>query len=179
LLVDLSDGELTGDKRGAVIAHVAACDACRSELARLDASLNQLKSCLTQSVAIAPTVSSARPRSGWHLQATGLAALLVAAVSVWLASRPNIPPSVAGLPQAIPDSPAVATAPVISQAHALRRIALLEQQARLQTSLDLMPQAAWYDQQRADNEKLLDGFKAAVGFEPESVNTTSSGGEKL
>ena len=45
---------------------------------------------------------------------------------------------------------------------ALRRIALLEQQARLETSLALMPDDPWFADQRAANELLLATFRQAT-----------------
>jgi hypothetical protein len=54
---------------------------------------------------------------------------------------------------------------------ALRRIAMLEQQARLETSLALMPDEPWLADQRAANEQLLRTFRqaAAVGLADEST----------
>ena len=40
--------------------------------------------------------------------------------------------------------------------------ALIEQQARIQASLDLLPKDAWFAEQRAANEELLAQFNAAV-----------------
>lgn len=184
LLVDLSDGELTGGESRHVIAHLAGCLACRGELARLDASLKLLKQgSASEQVACRTVVASNRATARPHMRrwaaigAVSLAGLLAVGVVLSNLPRPAPAPPVARATNAAsPNTPAPAA---ISRADALRRIALLEQQARLQTSLDLMPQAAWYDQQREDNEKLLDGFKAAAGYVPEPVNRTSSGGEKL
>jgi len=173
LLVDLSDGELSGEQRAAVMAHVATCGACRSELARLDTSLAQLRSSRGEYAAARPACASRWP--SWMTPAAasiGLACLLLAVVGGWLATRPNEQPPVAIVPKVIPEPPKAAAAPVMSQADALRRIALLEQQARLQTSLELMPQATWYDQQRAENERLLEGLKAATSTTTESTPTS-------
>ena len=46
---------------------------------------------------------------------------------------------------------------------------------RLQASLDLMPTAAWYDEQRAGNQRLLDRLKAATGSAGQSPNHESNG----
>ena len=175
LLVDLSDGDLSGEQHAAVMAHVATCGVCRSELARLDASLAQLRSSRGEYAAARPARASRRP--SWTTPAAAAigACLLLAAVGGWFATRPIAPPPVAIVPKVIPESPKMAAAPVMSQADALRHIALLEQQARLQTSLDLMPQAAWYDQQRESNQRLLDGFKAATDATLESSTTPTSG----
>jgi anti-sigma factor RsiW len=183
LLVDLSDGELFGDDRERVAAHVAECPACRGALARLDASLKVLKAGLAKesfagrAVAASNHAAPAGARRLELISAVALAGLLAVGIVLWNLPRTSPTPPVARATNAAaPSTPAPA---VISQTEALRRIALFEQQARLQTSLDLMPQAAWYDQQRADNQKLLDGFKAAAGLGSESMNTTPRGGEKL
>jgi len=51
---------------------------------------------------------------------------------------------------------------MLSQTDALRQIALIEEEARLQTSLDLMPNEPWYADQRAENEQLVLKFRSAV-----------------
>ena len=158
-LVDLSDGELPDDLREQVTAHVAQCDACRMDLARLDQSLARLRTGV-QPVDRSLHLDSSRrvnPRAAAAL-AIGLVCLLAVTLAVWHA-KPKATPA----PQATP---------LISQADALRRIALLEQQARLQASLDLMPQADWYEEQRAGNQRLLDRLKAATGTSTETNGET-------
>jgi len=59
--------------------------------------------------------------------------------------------------------PLETTAPLkLSQHDALRQIALIEQQARLQTSLDLMPADDWYAGQRKQNEAILTTLREAT-----------------
>jgi hypothetical protein len=53
-------------------------------------------------------------------------------------------------------------APKINQHDALRQIALIEQQARLQTSLDLMPADDWYGEQREANRHIVDKLREAA-----------------
>jgi hypothetical protein len=161
---------------------VAHCPACAEELARLDQSL----ACLVNGVAItevpkcaaSAASSSRRLRPQIALTAISVASLLAVAFAVWFARRPGPGPIVANVPIASPqETPTPKAAPAISQADALRRIALLEQQARLQTSLDLMPAGPWYDELRASNQRLLEGFKAAMSTFAESPEDSS--GEKL
>jgi len=166
-LVDLSDGELPDDLREQVTAHVAQCDACRMDLARLDQSLARLTTGLSPlDCSLRPGSAGASP-SG-HLDrriaavlAIGLVCLLALTFALSRANR-------------LPDSQPQAT-PVISQAEALRRIALLEQQARLQASLDLMPSAEWYDEQRAGNQRLLDRLKAITETTAHATKHESNG----
>jgi anti-sigma factor RsiW len=184
LLVDFSDGELPDEQRNEVAAHVGHCAACADELARLDQSL----ACLVNGVAITEgpvcAASGASPsrrlRPEIALTAISLACLLAVAFAVWRANRPGPAPIVANVPVASPQEvPTPKAAPAISQADALRRIALLEQQARLQTSLDLMPAGPWYDELRASNQRLLDGFKAATSTFAESPENDPARGETL
>jgi hypothetical protein len=184
-LVDLSDGELPDEQRDEIAAHVAHCPACAEELARLDQSL----ACLVNGVAIpegpvcaasAAISPSRRLRPQIALTAISLAFLLAIAFAVWFARRPGPAPIVANVPTASPqEAPMPKAAPAISPADAFRRIALLEQQARLQTSLDLMPDGPWYDEQRASNQRLLEGFKAATSTFAESPENDPARGETL
>jgi DNA-directed RNA polymerase specialized sigma24 family protein len=58
---------------------------------------------------------------------------------------------------------------------ALRRIALLEQQARLESSLAHLPDDPWFADRRAANEQLLDTFRAAAAAsDAESQNKSNS-----
>jgi hypothetical protein len=172
---------LSQPQRNEVAAHVAECTGCRAELSRLDRSLAKLTGGVVTAEVGAGWLwfaqrTPARPQITAAVAAIGLACLLAVSFAVRNFQQPPPTPAVVNVPSAVP---AVAAGPVMSQADALRRIALLEQQARLQTSLDLMPQAAWYAEQRADNQRLLDGFKAATGAASRSPDDIPATGEAL
>ena len=158
-LVDFSDGELPADQRPVIEAHLASCAACRAELQRLDASLARLRGGIVvdrPDLLDRQPIDRLSPRMKTALAASvGLACLLGVA---WLGristlSNPN------GLPTR-PAPPSQPQAIVLSQTDALRQIAFIEQQARLQTSLDLMPNEPWYADQRAENEQLVLKFRS-------------------
>ena len=92
-------------------------------------------------------------RQAFAVAATSLTAL--AALS-WFTWHSKID-SVAKLPDI-----QVHSQPLLSPADALRQIALVEQCARLQTSLNLMPDDPTYADQRAINERLLVRFQQAA-----------------
>jgi hypothetical protein len=154
LLVDLSDGELPLDQQETVRQHVASCPGCQAELGRLDASLVRL----TRAI-VSPAKVVSRPsqhlnrRVGLALAATSLTCLLALCWFAWR-SATN---SVAKLPDIKVHSP-----PLLTPADALRQIALAEQCARLQTSLNLLPDDPTYADQRATNERLLVKFQQAA-----------------
>jgi anti-sigma factor RsiW len=158
LLVDLSDGELPDEQRPAIEAHLAGCSHCRTELQRLNASLARLRSgfAATEKSLVRSSMPQARLRSAIVVAASaGLACLLLVVGLGWLVSAPK---STAKSPSLAPSQPAA----ILSQADALRQIAFIEQQARLQTSLDLMPNEPWYADQRAENEQLVAKLKSAA-----------------
>jgi hypothetical protein len=176
-LIDWSDGELSPEEREPVAAHIATCAGCRAELARLDASLALLTSGIEsdtggrgsrRAVELRKKTGSAgalpsRLRSVAAIAAVGL----VCAVSGWLISqrKPTIaqPDRVAQMQPAAEPSPA----PKITRDDALWHIALLEQQARLQASLELMPHDESYADQRRQNERLLAKYQImAAGAQP-------------
>ena len=191
-LVDLSDGELPATERATVSAHVAECRGCRTELARLDASLARLVGELPAaargsrravelsgragSAGASPSQGTSPSQRGqWPAYAAiGLVCLVAISPAIWPGKPPAVREVMTQSPAAVP-----ASASVISQSDALRRIALLEQQARLQTSLELMPKAAWYDEQRAGNQRLLDRFKAATAAPDDSTDNDPALGETL
>ncbi len=155
LLVDLSDGELPHDQQQAVRDHVSTCPGCRAELARLDASLAQLASGIVAPATVA--VSRRSRHSDRHIGLAVAATSLVCLGAVsWLAWSSTTSP-IAKLPVVVPQSQ-----PLLSPADALRQIALVEQCARLQTSLNLMPNDPAYADQRATNERLLVKFQEAA-----------------
>jgi anti-sigma factor RsiW len=156
-LVDISDNELPADERNAIANHVASCPGCRAELARLDASLVCLvNSISTASVELPPRTASPSPlRWAAAVAAIGLICIVSAR---WIGQRPlndSRPNNVAQFPRV----PATSPAPKLSQHDALWQIALIEQQARLQTSLDLMPTDAWYGEQREANQHIVDKLR--------------------
>jgi hypothetical protein len=160
-LVDYSDGELPLDQQQAVQVHVAQCDGCRAELARLDASLRRL----TAGICEVPTPSrvrlSARGPSGLHWSLAAAAAAILLTVTSLVAWNLNRPALIVHAPPTPHQKTPPAAAPLSPEA-ALRHIALVEQQARLQTSLDLMPHESWYAEQRAENQRLLTRFQEAT-----------------
>jgi Putative zinc-finger len=155
LLVDLSDGELPLDQQHVVREHVAACPGCRAELARLDTSLARLADGIANArVMTAPPRSRASHRRlALAVAATSLICLFGVCWSAWHWT----PRPVATLPAVKPQP-----LPLVSPADALRQIALIEQYARLQTSLDLLPDDPAYAAERAANERLLVKFQEAA-----------------
>jgi len=157
-LVDLSDGELPADERPAVESHLTSCAACRAELQRLDASLARLRSGIVMDHPVLverQPIRRVSPQTKAILAAgVGLACLLGVA---WIGQ--TFTPS---NPNELPTRPSPPPAIVLSQTDALRQIALIEEQARLQTSLDLMPNEPWYAEQRAENEQLVLKFRSAA-----------------
>jgi hypothetical protein len=161
-LVDLSDGELPHDDRTLVAEHVANCAGCRQELARLNASL----ACLKRGIApvqaerwAQPTLRSpARPVAAWAIAAA--AAGIVCLAGAWsIAWRSDKQPQA--------KAPEPMQKPKLSEDEALWHIALIEEQARLEASLALMPRDASYDEQRKQNEQLVAKFQTfAAGTLP-------------
>ena len=184
-LVDLSDGELSADARGAVESHVASCDACREELRRLNISLTALRGGI-----VAPEATHlphrrqlARPvligivsTAAAIVLAIGIASLLKAPASGRgeAPSRDSIVKNHAPAPNTLTNGQGFESGSMTAD-EALRQIALLEQQARLETSLALMPDEPWYAEQRAANEELLSTFRKATmaaGADDHSQNQT-------
>ena len=174
LLVDLSDGELPFDQQPAVRDHVATCPGCQAELARLDASLVRLANGIATGLGGRGSRSEPRlaaalrhapvPNRRLHLvvAATSLTCLLGISWFAWHSAAHRVA-----------TMPAVETKtqPLLSSADALRQIALVEQCARLQTSLNLMPDDPTYADQRATNERLLVKFQeAAANAAPRTEN---------
>ena len=171
-LVDLSDGELTAGDRAAVEEHLASCAGCRAELRRLDASLAELRHAI---VPAASPASGARRGTKYPtalIAAGALAAAIALVIGIAAAlkvqtgasrdsvvdsdnSSPNPGPSDILVP-GIPDPAAP-----ISRGDALWHIALLEQQARLEMSLALLPEGDLFAEERAANEQLLASFRRA------------------
>jgi anti-sigma factor RsiW len=172
-LVDLSDGELTAEERLTVEAHLETCSSCRAELRRLDVSLAALKSAIVEHV---PTTVRRRPISGHGIAllsaACGIAAaILLAAVVVWSLKAPTTGRGELARSSRPSQRPAAIDASgqntqttdrVVSKEDALRRIALIEQEARLQMSLDLLPSGPTFAEERAANQRLLNAFRQAT-----------------
>ena len=155
-LVDFSDGELFGEKRREIEEHLAACPACRAELRQLDASLGQLKSGISTVTVRIQEHAGMSSRLGWTA-AIAASLLLCLAAAWWIGlRRPD-----SNLAKAVPP-PAVETdsAPRMNSRDALWQIALFEQEARLQTSLEMLPKDETFDDQRKEDERLLAKFQA-------------------
>ena len=184
-LVDLSDGELSAAEWEIVEAHVAKCAGCRAELARLDRSLAVLREGIVVPQPVARRNSSRRRAA---LAAAGTAAAILRAIGV--AGLLNAPASGRGGP-ARPspntlttgqgfDRQSFGASSVISAEAALQQIALIEQQARLEMSLSLMPDDEWYAQSRAANEELLARLRQATAAQFSQTTPQSSvSGEPL
>ena len=140
LLVDLSDGELPDELREKVAAHVDRCDACRADLARLDASLARLTGgrgsrraadvLLRSGSAEASPSRPFDPRIAAAL-AISLVCLLAVTFAVWNANRKAAPtpqaasPHIAGGPRRPPPHrPARTTGPPanLARPHAAGRL---------------------------------------------------------
>jgi anti-sigma factor RsiW len=182
-LVDLSDGELLPDERDAVESHVANCDACREQRQRLDASLAAFRDGIVPIATVDGQRSHRFARDAvWIAVGSTAAATLV---GIGIASYFNAPTSGRG-ESAVVKAPAGgrcelphSAAMTVSTEDALRRIALLEQQARLETSLALMPDDPWFADQRETNEHLLATFREATAAQPPTSATNPRSEEAL
>jgi anti-sigma factor RsiW len=181
-LVDYSDGELAEGERQLVSNHVVSCAGCRAELARLDASRDVLTRAILfheqrdsiRTISVDHKAGAARIKAGaarivakrrFAAWAT-VAALGLVCVSgaLWFGSK-TIGKRHA---QEVVQAPAVRQpdlAPKITPREALWHVALIEQQARLQASLDLLPRDGVYAAQRVEDERLLAKFQSMVRFE--------------
>lgn len=152
-LVDFSDNALPATKRADVENHVAICPACRAELARLDRSLARLAG----GVAPATTVAVVRqPHPPTHSTRWAMAVAvtgLICCVSIWWSGQRPIEVSQSNIPATQAD-------PKLSQHDALWQIALIEQQARLQSSLEMLPKDEAFEEQRREDERLLAKFQS-------------------
>lgn len=158
-LVDLSDGELADVERQPVECHLEMCAGCRAELARLDASLAVLRRTGFQPV---PHSKQSIP-AAYYVAALSLVLLLAAGfVALRFLGQDDAQKTAGVMPRPNPVRPAADPPVAMDEAAVLRQIALIEQQARLQASLDLMPKDPWFAEQRAANEELLAEFKAAM-----------------
>jgi Putative zinc-finger len=172
-LVDLSDGELPADEQVAIAAHVADCDGCREELRRLNSSLTALRGGIVASEAthlphrrqLARTVLMGIGATAAAIAlAMGIASVLKAPASGRGESpnRDSIAKNHDPAPNTLTNRQGFESGGSLTADDALRQIALLEQQARLEASLALMPNDPWYAQQRAANEELLSTFRKAT-----------------
>ncbi len=185
-LVDYSDGELTADDRATVESHLARCGPCRDELRRLDASLAALRA----GIAAPITIDARRrqvARTAIGIAASTTAAAIMLAIGALALKAPTTgrgDPAVAAdnlqrpidiLPPGTATTGRGYAGGAITPEDALRRIALLEQQARLEASLDLMPDEPWLADQRAANERLLSIYRdAAAASELPAQSSTRS-----
>jgi anti-sigma factor RsiW len=164
-LVDLSDGELPDGERQLVEAHVVACTGCRAELARLDASLTVLRGAVVlRGAGLQPAVHGTRSvPTTYYAAALSLVLLLAAGFAALRFWGNDDAPEMASVSQEPHQARPALNPPVaLDEAAALHQIALIEQQARIQASLDLLPKDPWFAEQRAANEDLLAQFTAAV-----------------
>jgi anti-sigma factor RsiW len=152
LLVDLSDGELTGAERERAERHLLDCASCQREFARLNQSLARLRAGFHE---IPANARRAQSPVGWASLAwcAGGAALLLLAIGAAFISQPQ-----RGTDAALS---AKAVAPPLAEADVLLHIALVEQQARLSAAQNLLPDDPRFADQRAANERLRARLKAA------------------
>ena len=168
-LVDLSDGELSAGERAAVDAHIAHCGPCREQLARLNTSLAVLRTAVVAAAPAGATLRRPASRASLWIAVGSTAAAILMAIG---AASLSDPPPVVEVDQN-PPHPATLTTD-----DALRRIALLEQQARLEMSLALLPDDPWFADRRAANEELLSTYRAAAAS-GQSLSTTPASKEPL
>ena len=184
-LVDLSDGDLSAAEWEMVEAHVATCAACRAELSRLDASLAALQEGIVAPQSVGRRISGRRRAA---LVAAGTAAAILLALGV--ANLVRSPPergreSLAGagspmIENRVPPKTEGPLASPMSSEAALQQIALIEQQARLEMSLALMPDDEWYAESRTANEELLVRLReAAATLQNPAVPRPRTSGEPL
>lgn len=183
-LVDLSDGELPACERQLLESHVASCAACRMELARLDSSLSALRNAVTVRTTNVEKVPARIRMAPVAYCAAGVLSLAALVALCWGTffrfTWQNGPPETAHVPQQPveatpshgPTTADLASTPTLDEAAMFRRIALLEQQARIQASLDLMPKDPWFAEQRAANEALLASFKDTISVSAKARKTT-------
>jgi len=158
-LVDFSDGELTADERWGVAEHVASCPGCRAVLAQLDSSRDRLLNGISSTRVELRRPASLFSRSSLRWAATAAAIGLICVTTLWIVRLRTFIPQRTPVAQ-LPASIETFTAPKLSQHDALWQIALVEQQARLQTSLDLWPNDDSYDEQRERNRRLVAKFQS-------------------
>jgi len=88
--------------------------------------------------------------------------LLIGIVTFWQThGQPTGQSPVARSTQS-PAATVVASAPQMSEREALWQITLNEQQARLQTSLELLPRDDWNSDQRRETEWIVDKLREAA-----------------
>jgi anti-sigma factor RsiW len=171
-LVDYSDRELAAEQRQVVLDHLAKCPGCRAELTRLDASLaalteaiqvadgNSMESSVRLAQRTGPAADSRMPQ--W----AGLAAVAIVCLIggwSWSLTRSGNAPI-----QQVTQAPVVAekeSAQKLSPQDALWRIAVIEQEARLAASLELLPRGEPYEAQRKKDERLLAKFQSMARSE--------------
>jgi anti-sigma factor RsiW len=157
-LVDFSDGELAADERLVIAEHIASCPGCREGLAQLDSSRDRLLNGISSTRVELPRAPVAARRS-LRWAATAAAIGLICVTTLWVVRvRTFIPQLTGGASSPVPVE--TIAVPKLSQHDALWQIALVEQQARLQTSLDLWPKDESYNEHRERNRSLLAKFQS-------------------
>ena len=157
-LVDLSDGELSVDERLTVSTHVAVCSGCRMGLAQLDSSRDRLLNGISSKRVELPRAPLVSGRSlKWASRAAAIGLIFV--TTLWVVRLRTFSPKLTGVAPSPAPVETIAV-PKLSHHDALWQIALVEQQARLQTSLDLWPKDESYDEQRDRNRRLMATFQS-------------------
>jgi len=147
-LVDYSDNELAADQRANVASHLAGCPGCRAQLARLDAALHRLANGVKSTSMATPSTTPSRLGLRWAVAIA--AAVLLGLTTAWLITQPPANPHIPNHVVIENSSP-----PKLTQHDALWQIALIEQQARLQTSLDLLPADALSSDEREQTQTIV------------------------
>jgi hypothetical protein len=158
-LVDFSDGELTADERLGVAEHVASCRGCQAALARLDSSRDRLINGISSTRVELPVRAPLAAVRSLQWAAAAAAIGLICITTLWVA---GIGPFARQLPEVaqLPSPVETTSARKLTQRDAIWQIALIEQQARLQTSIDLWPNDESYDEQRERDRRLVATFQS-------------------
>lgn len=171
LLVDYSDDELSEEERRIVNGHVAECVGCREHLERLDASREQLLG----AVHLAASGGSGQlpeqqrvttiHRRYWNsvlALATTAAVVLVGCFSTWWFAQRRAAVWVAGTLAVEKPAGVADKLHKLTPGEARWHVAIVEQQARLEASLELLPRDGVYASQREQDEQLLAKFQTLV-----------------
>jgi hypothetical protein len=158
-LVDLSDGELADDELLAVEEHVVSCEDCRAALARLDSSrdrlLNGMSSTLVELRQSIPVATDSLRR--WVAVIATIGLMFIA--TLWFIRPRTTMPHLTNL-NPLPSRVESIAPAKLTQHDALWQIAVVEQHARLQASLDLWPTGDTYNEQRERDRRLMATFQS-------------------
>jgi anti-sigma factor RsiW len=161
-LVDYSDGELAGDERSAIATHITICADCRAMLARLDSSRDQLLNGISfrQPDLRRRTAIALDRWLRWAAIAAVIGLMLV--TSLWVMRPRSFVPQLTKV-DSLPAPVAIIAAAKLTPPEALWQIAVVEQHARLQASLDLWPNDDSYNEQRQRDRRLMATFQSLTG----------------